>query len=459
MTATRETTARAFDRGFGGATTVEGDAEYDAARAVWNGIIDCRPELIAHCRSVADVVAAVSLTREAGVPLAVRGGGHSLAGFSTCDGGVVIDLSNMRHVHVDPERRRAVVEPGATWADFDAATAAHGLASTGGLVSSTGVAGLTLGGGVGWLQRNYGLACDNLRSAEVVTASGRVVNADDDLLWGLRGGGGNFGIVTRFEFDLHPVSTVLGGLLMFPFERAEEVLAAFGAWAESAPDEASMLVAINCAPPEPFVPPELVGEKVVLLVGCWCGDLEAGRSVLAPLRALAPVVDLFGQISYPALQQMLDGGAPRGLRNYFRGGYLEGLGDAVIAAVVEQAARFSSPLSQIHLHQMGGAVARVAMATSSFSGRAAGYTYNLVGTWADPAEDRVHIATVREASTALAPLSMGARYVNFDADASSGANHVRKAYGDQIYNRLSEMKRRYDPDNLFRRNQNVRPAP
>jgi FAD/FMN-containing dehydrogenase len=246
---------------------------------------------------------------------------------------------------------------------------------------------------------------------------------------------------------------------MFPFERAEEVLAAFGAWAETAADEVSMLAAINRAPPEPFVPDELVGKTVVLLVGCWCGELEVGESVLAPLRALAPVVDLFGPMSYPAVQQMLDGGAPRGLRNYFRGGFLECLSDEVISAVVERATRFSSPLSQIHLHQMGGAVARVDTATSSFSGRAAGYTYNLVGTWTDPAEDPVHIATVREASTALAPLSMGARYVNFDADATSGTDQVRRAYGDQIYSRLSELKRRYDPDNLFSRNQNVRPAP
>jgi FAD/FMN-containing dehydrogenase len=459
MTGMRETTRAAFDRRFGGTTTVEGDPGYDMARAVWNGIIDCRPELIAHCRDAADVMAAVELAGRTGVPLAVRGGGHSLAGFSTCDGGVVVDLSAMRRVVVDAERRRATVEPGATWADFDAATAAHGLASTGGLVSSTGVAGLTLGGGVGWLQRRFGLACDNLRSAQVVTAEGALVDADDDLMWGLRGGGGNFGIVTSFEFELHPVSTVLGGFLMFPFERAAEVLTAVEAWADHAPDELSILVAINVAPPEPFVPPELVGERVLLLVGCWCGDLAEGESVLAPLRALGPVVDLFGPMPYRELQQMLDGGAPPGLRNYFRGGYLDRLSDAVISEVLDQASRMSSPLSQLHLHQMGGAVGRVGTASSSFSGRAAGYTYNLVGTWTEPAEDALHIAAVREASAALEPLSMGARYVNFDADASSGADHVRRSYGDDIYARLSELKRRYDPDNLFRRNQNVRPAP
>ena len=319
----------------------------------------------------------MNLTREAGVPLAVKAGGHSVAGFSSCDAGVVIDLSLLRGVDVDPVRKRALVDPGATWADFDAATGRHGLASTGGLVSSTGVAGLTLGGGIGWLQRKFGLACDNLRSAQVVTADGRLIDADDELLWGLRGGGGNFGVVTRFEFDLHPVSTVLGGMMMFPFDRAEEVLRTFGAWAADAPDEASLLVAINCAPPEPFVPTELVGERVVLLVGCWCGDLSEGETALEPLRALGPVIDLFGPMPYPALQGMLDGGSPPGLRNYFRGGYLGHLSDQVISSLIEQASRMSSPRSQIHLHQMGGAVSRVTTAMSSFSGRAAGYTYNL----------------------------------------------------------------------------------
>jgi hypothetical protein len=280
-------------------------------------------------------------------------------------------------------------------------------------------------------------------------------------MWGLRGGGGNFGIVTRFEFDLHPVSTVLGGLLMFPFDRAAQVLRAFGEWAKQAPDEASMLVAVNCAPPEPFVPADLVGRPVVLLVGCWSGSLAAGESVLAPLRALDPVVDLFGLMPYPVLQQMLDGGARPGQRNYFRGGYLEDLSEEVITTLIEQAACMSSPLSQIHLHQMGGAVGRVGTSTSSFSGRSAGYTLNLIGTWTDPSEDSIHIATVREASAAFEPLAMGHTYVNFDADAdvAGGEDHVRRAYGDEIYSRLAVLKRAYDPGNLFRRNQNVQPAP
>jgi hypothetical protein len=361
------------------------------------------------------------------------------------------------------------VQPGATWADFDAATGIHGLASTGGLVSSTGVAGLTLGGGIGWLQRRYGLACDNLRSAQLVTADGEVIDADEALLWGLRGGGGNFGIVTRFEFELHPVSTVLAGMLMFPFARAEQVLSALADWAIDAPDEASMLAAVNRAPAEAFVPPERVGQRVVVLVGCWCGDLRDGEAALAPLRGLAPVVDLFGPMPYPALQSMLDGGSLPGQRNYFRGGYVADLSGDVISVVLEQAAAMPSPLSQIHLHQMGGAVRRAGTTTSSFSGRAAGYTYNLIGTWADPAEDAIHIGAVRQAATALEPSSLGPRYVNFDTDNSGTdntggesngpADRVRSAYGDEIYDRLARLKRQYDPGNLFRRNQNVRPAP
>ena len=450
--------AGAFDRGLDGATTTPQSDRYELARGVWNGTVDDHPAVIAHCRTANDVVAAVTLAATAGVPLAVRAGGHSVAGFSSCDGGVVVDLGPMRGVAVDPHRRRAVVEPGATWADFDAATGIHGLASTGGLVSSTGVAGLTLGGGIGWLQRRYGLACDNLRSAQLVTADGEVIDADEALLWGLRGGGGNFGIVTRFEFELHPVSTVLAGMLMFPFARAQQVLSALADWAIDAPEEASMLAAVNCAPPEAFVPPELVGQRVVFLVGCWCGDLGEGEAALAPLRRLGPVVDLFRPMPYPALQGMLDGGSPRGQRNYFRGGYIADLSDDVIAAVLEHAARMPSPLSQIHLHQMGGAVRRAGTATSSFSGRAAGYTYNLIGTWTDPTEDPIHIGAVRQTSTALEPLSLGRRYVNFDADSSGAVDHVRSAYGDEIYDRLARLKRQYDPRNLFCRNQNVRPA-
>jgi FAD/FMN-containing dehydrogenase len=457
MTTTSDALTAAFRDSFAGTLITPADSAYESARVVWNGAVATRPAVIARCHTTDDVVAAVNIGRAAGTSLAVRAGSHSVAGLSSCEGGVVIDLSALRGVQVDPVRRVAAVEPGATWGDFDAATAAHGLATTGGLISSTGVAGLTLGGGIGWLQRKYGLACDNLRAAQMVTADGDVVDADDALLWGLRGGGGNFGVVTRFEFDLHPVSTVYGGLMIFPFERGAEVLTAFREWAAEAPDEASLLAAIMSAPPAPFVPPEMVGQRVVALVGCWCGELADGEAAIAPLRALGPVIDVFGPMPYPAIQSMLDAGAPYGLRNYFRGGFVADLSDEVIAVALEHGARLRSPMAQIHFHQMGGAVGRVSTDSSSFSGRAAGYTYNLIGTWVEAGEDDHQIEGVRDAAAALAPLSMTSSYVNFAGDADP--DRVRAAYGDDIYDRLARLKRQYDPANLFCRNQNVRPAP
>jgi len=448
-----------FAAKFAGPVVLPSDPDYDAVRAIWNGSIDARPALIARCGTTADIVSATTTTRATGLPLAVRGGGHSVAGLSTCEGGVVIDLSSMRNVAVDAARHTVTVEPGATWADFDAATAAHGLASTGGLISTTGVAGLTLGGGIGWLQRKYGLSCDNLIRADLVTADGDVIAVSEterpDLLWGLRGGGGNFGIVSRFEFALHPVSVVLGGLMLFPFDRARDVLTVFRDWAADAPDDASMLAAIITAPPEPFVPPELVGQKAVAILGCWCGDLDAGSAAFEPLRALGPSADVFAPMPYVALQKMLDGGAPKGLRNYFRGGFVDDLDEAVIDVALAHGVRMPSPMSQIHFHQMGGAVGRVAPGATAFSGRHAGYTYNVISTWTDKTEDAHHVDANRETAAALAPLSIGGEYVNFVGDADAG---VRGLYGDELYDRLARLKREYDPSNLFSRNLNIKPA-
>jgi FAD/FMN-containing dehydrogenase len=452
--------ASSFSAAFAGTVITPEDERYHAARAVWNGTVDARPMLIAQCHSTEDIVAALNLVRTAGCRFSVRAGGHSVAGLSACDDGVVIDLSQMRGVTVDPERRTATVEPGATWADFDAATAAHGLASTGGLISTTGVAGLTLGGGIGWLQRKYGLSCDNMVAAALATADGGVVRVSESehagLLWGLRGGGGNFGIVTSFVFALHPVTTVLGGLMLFPLERGKQVLTAFRDWAIDAPDEASMLAAVLTAPPEPFVPPELTGAKVVAILGCWCGDLDAGAAALEPLRRLGPAADVFGPMPYVALQGMLDGGAPYGLRNYFRGGYTADLHDELIDVTLAHGARMPSPMSQIHFHQMGGAVSRVGPEATAFSGRSAGYTYNLVSTWTDPGEDAQQIEANRDLAAALRPLSQDRAYVNFLSD--GGVDRVRAAYGHELYDRLARLKREYDPGNLFSRNQNVRPA-
>lgn len=450
--------ASAFRAGFRGEVIGPEDPAYDAARHIWNGMIERHPLAIARCRTIEDIRAAVRLCRENGSFPAVRGGGHSIAGLSTSDD-VVIDLSAMRQVRVDAERRLAFVDPGATWADFDRATSAFGLASTGGLVSTTGVAGLTLGGGIGWLQRRYGLACDNLVGAEVVTASGDVVRADRDtnpeLLWALRGGGGNFGIVATFEFALHPVGEILGGMLLFPLERGREVLAAFRNWTGGLPDEGTMLAAILTAPPEPFVPADLVGKPAVAVVGCWCGGLGAGTQALAPMRVLAPAVDRVGPMPYPALQGMLDAGAPAGLRNYFRTGFLEALSDAFIDRVLEYGARMPSPLSAVHIHQMGGAVGRPDAVGSAFGNRRAAFTYNLVSTWVAPADDDLNMSANRAVAADLAPLSLGGAYVNFVSEQTPGSAQL--AYGEDTYERLAAVKREYDPTNLFRRNHNISP--
>ena len=449
----------AFRAAFGGEVVTPGDETYDDARAVWNGMVTTRPALLARCQTVVDIVSAVNLARAMQMPPAVRAGGHSVAGLSLCDG-LVVDLSSMRGVRVDPDRRVAIVEPGATWADFDAATAAHGLASTGGLISSTGVAGLTLGGGIGWLQRKHGLACDNLISADVVTSSGELVHASDterpDLMWGLRGGGGNFGVVSSFEFALHPVSTVLGGLMLFGWDQAAEVLTTFREWTSALPDEWSMLAVVMTAPPEPFVPEELIGRPVVGVVGCWCGTHDEGQAALDVLRALRPAVDLFGPMPYPALQGMLDGGAQSGARNYFRSGYSADLSDPMIDVLVEQGSRLPSPMSAIHIHQMGGAVGRVAADATAFGNRSAAFAYNLVSTWLDPSEDARHIGANRMLATALEPTSTGGAYVNFLG--AEGGSRIRAAYGESTYDRLAQLKHTYDPENLFCHNQNIPPA-
>ena len=450
----------AFASGFGGVALTPGSDGYDEARTVWNGWFDRRPAVVARCRTVADVIDGVRFARESGLPLAIRAGGHSLAGLSSCDDGIVLDLSLMREVVVDAAARTARVQPGATWADFDAATQAHGLASTGGLISHTGVAGLTLGGGIGWLMRKHGLACDNLISAEIVTATGDVVRAssseDPELLWGLRGGGGNFGVVTSFEFRLHPLDAVVGGVTLFPFECGREVLRAYREWAAELPDEFTTMAAVITAPPAPFVPPELVGKKAVAVLGCWCGEPDAGQQALGRIRALQPAVDVFGSMPYPALQGMLDEGAPWGIRSYTRSGYAADLSDGMIDAALEHAAAMPSPFSQVHIHHMGGAVARVGEDDTAFGHRRATYVYNLNAMWMDPSEDELHSSRNLAAAEAFAPFSTGGVYVNFLGN--EGDERIRAAYGDAKFERLTRLKATFDPQNLFRLNQNIRPA-
>jgi FAD/FMN-containing dehydrogenase len=459
--ATTDVDVNWFKTGFAGIALMPGDDGYEETRAIWNGSFDKHPAVIARCRTTADVVAVIALARERGVTLAVRGGGHSLSGLSSCDDGVMLDLSLMREVLVDADARTARVQPGATWAEFDSATQAHGLASTGGLISHTGVAGLTLGGGIGWLMRKYGLACDNMTAAEVVTAAGEVVRTSSaerpELLWGLRGGGGNFGVVTSFEFRLHPVGTVLGGLVAFPLDRGREVFRTYRSWAAEAPDEFTTIAAVITAPPAPFVSAELIGQKVAAVVGCWCGDPDAGGAVLEPLRRLGPAVDAFGPMPYTVVQSMLDEGAPPGHRNYVRSGYVSDLSDGLIDAVLDHGARMPSPFSQIHFYQLGGAVSRVREDDTAFSHRRAAFVFNANSAWVDPSEDGMHETANRELVTAIGPFTTGGVYVNFLGE--EGDARIRAAYGEAKYERLARLKADLDPQNLFRMNQNIPPAP
>jgi FAD/FMN-containing dehydrogenase len=461
QTSTEEKTSQNL-RSFSGALIRPDHPQYEALRHVWNGMIDKRPALIARCTSAADVKTALAYARAECLPIAVRGGAHNVAGNGTVDGGVVIDLSQMKGLRVDAGKRVAYAEPGLTWAEFDAGTHPHGLATTGGLISSTGIAGFTLGGGIGWLMRKHGLTADNLLAAEVVTADGETLRAspteNPDLFWALRGGGGNFGIVTRFEYRLHPVTQIIGGLTLYPATRAGAILRHFRELAETAPDELTMLLSFMTAPPAPFVPAALQLKPVVAMVLCYTGDLAEGERVVRPIKSFGPpAVDLIGPMPYPALQSMLDAGAPPGMQHYWKASYLAGITDAAIEMIVEHSARMRSPLSQVHLHHMGGALARVPADASAFANRDASFAMNIIATWPEPtpAERETHTRWAREFAEAMTPHTTGGVYVNFLGN--EGEERVRAAYGAKTYARLAEVKTRHDPENTFRLNQNIRP--
>lgn len=453
---------RELEGRFAGSLLRPGDADYEQARRVWNGLVDRRPALIARCTTTADVVAAVAAARASGLPLAVRGGGHAATGTGTCDDGLVIDLSPMKRIDVDPDARIARAQPGLTWGEFDAATQQHGLAVTGGRFSTTGIAGLTLGSGSGWLERKCGLTSDNLVSVEVVTAEGRVVTAsrehNTDLFWGLRGGGGNFGIVTSFVFHLHEVGPIIyGGLMASPPERAGEILRAARDLMAGAPDDLGLGVAFISAPPEPFVPVEMHFQPAVGVVVCWTGDHDEGERLIAPLREVArPAVDMVQPMPYLALQSMLDAGAPQGTRAYMKAEFLDALDDAVIDKFVAHGARRPGPLVQLLLEPLGGAIDRLAENESAISRRDVPWCYHALSLWMDPAEDEGHFAWARELADDVAPHTTTGVYLNFTSDV--GDDRVRSTYGEQKYARLVALKDRYDPDNLFRLNQNIRPS-
>jgi len=445
-----------------GEVVAAGDDEYDAARAVWNGMIDKRPAAVARCRTREDVAAAVDVARIHGLPLAVRGGGHNVAGLATSEGGVVIDLSAMNTVEVDAERRLAKVQGGAIWRDVDAATQRHGLAAPAGLVSETGVAGLTLGGGIGWLRRKHGLTCDNLVAAELVTADGKVVRAAEDenpdLLWALRGGGGNFGVVTSFEFRLHPLGPDVAYALMFYDGAATtRALRAFRALGADMPRAISP-VAFTGSIPEGMegVPPEAWGAPMVAVAGVYVGPPEEGERLLAPLRELAaPLADLSGRMPYAQMQQFLDEDYPRGRRYYWKSAAIDELSDEVIDVVAKYAASQPSALSTIDVWLMGGALRDEPAGGSAYSGRSAGYLVNPEADWDDPADDESNLAWARQLIKALEPYTVG-NYLNFPGFLEEGEGLLRASFGSH-YDRLVDVKTRWDPTNVFRLNHNVPP--
>lgn len=436
------------------------DDGYDDARAVWNGMIDRRPAAIARCGSAADVVAAVRFARTSGLPLSIRGGGHQAAGKAICDDGLVVDLSPMDGVEVDPDTRTARVGPGATLGQFDRAAQQFGLATTGGVHSGTGVAGLTLGGGIGWLARTFGLASDNLVAADVVTADGTLVHASEeehpDLFWALRGGGGNFGVVTSFEFQLHPVGPeILTAQLFHRIEDAERVLRAYRDVMAAAPDElACYPIILNVPPVDPFAA-ELQGKPALALVGCYSGDPADGEPAIAPLAALGePFLNVVAPMPYAAFQSAFDAGTPDGARYYGKAHLLPDLSDAAIATVLDHVEDLPGAFSTIFFESLGGAIARRPADATAWPHRDAAYGFAVQAGWIDPDDDQAEIAWVRRIHEAMAPHATGGVYVNYmDGDE---ADRVTAAYGDH-YRRLAEIKERWDPDNLFRANHNIAP--
>jgi FAD/FMN-containing dehydrogenase len=456
-----ESTLAKFKSGLRGELLDPRDVGYDEARKVWNGMIDKHPALIARCADADDVVQAVQFARSHDLQIAVRGGGHNVAGFGTCQDGIVIDLSPMKKIEVDSQAQIARAQGGLTWGEFDKATQQHALATTGGLVSTTGIAGFTTGGGIGWLMRKHGLALDNLLSVEMVLADGRCVTANQkensDLFWGLRGGGGNFGIVTEFTYHLHRVGpTIFGGALFHPLERAEELLKFYREWTLTLPDELTTMVAFLTAPPAPFVPASLQGTKMIAMAMCHCGALEEGDELVRPLREFAPpAIDLLGPHPYLGLQTMFDASAPRGMYAYWKTEYLNKLDDGLIEGLVEDAGMMASPLSAIHIHHVQGVVSRMDAEATAFSNRDEPFILNIIGGWMDPTESDSHIAWVREAWQAVQPYSTGETYLNFLGD--EGEARIQAAYGAKKYQRLVELKNKYDPTNLFSLNQNIKP--
>lgn len=447
--------------GFRGQLVRPGDASFEASRRVWNGSIDRRPALIARCAGQGDVRRSIRFARRTGLDVAVRGGGHSFPGHGVCDEGLVIDLSLMKGIRVDPGARTARVQAGALLGDLDRETQAFGLAVPSGIVTHTGVSGLTLGGGIGWLMRKFGLTIDQLLSADVITAEGEFVHASDrenaDLFWGLRGGGGNFGVVTEFEFRLHRVGpVVLAGPIFWPIQDSPAVMRFYREWIADAPDELMTIVLHRKAPSVEFIPPALRGKPVVGVVCCYAGPIDKGEDVVRPMRAFgSPVLDLCHPKPYLEHQAMFDASFPHGWWYYFRALDVPDLRDEIVDITFEHAARIASPLTAFPIWQMGGAVARVGEEDTAFQGRKAGHSFNINATTATAEGFEQECAWVRGFAAALAPYQTGV-YVNFLMD--EGEARVLRAYGPAKIERLRNLKRKYDPTNVFRHNQNIHPG-
>ena len=446
---------------FGGEILVPGDQAYEAARRIWNGMIDKHPAVIARCKDATDVSCAVNFARDHGLALAVRGGGHNIAGSALVEDGLVVDLSQMKGVRVDAAARRAFVQGGATLADLDAATQAHGLATPVGINSTTGVAGLTLGGGFGWLSRKYGMTVDNLLSAEVVTAEGGMVRASEkehpDLFWALRGGSGNFGVVTEFEFRLHPVGPqVLTGLVVYPLAQAKTVLQKYREFMATAPDELTVWSVLRLAPPLPFLPAEVHGKPVIVLAFSYIGDAATGEAMVQPLRRFGVVAGEFvGAQPFAAWQQAFDPLLTTGARNYWKSHNLTELSDGLIDATLAALDKLPSPQCEVFIAALGGATTRPQPDATAYAHRATRFVLNVHSRWDAAADDRRCIDWARDFFQSTAKFATGGVYVNFMSD--DEADRVSAAYGSN-FPRLVEVKRKFDPNNLFSTNQNIRPA-
>jgi FAD/FMN-containing dehydrogenase len=445
-----------------GTLCLPGEPGYEQARTIWNAMIDRHPTAIIRAAGAADVMRAVNVAREHQLVLAIRGGGHNVAGNAVCDGGLMLDLTPMKSVRIDPSTRTARVEPGVTLGELDQEAQAFGLATPLGINSTTGVAGLTLGGGFGWLSRKLGLTVDNLLSADVVLARGALVHAspkeNEDLFWAIRGGGGNFGVVTSFELRLHPVGPqVLAGLVVHPLSSAKGVLQDYRRVVASAPDDLACWFVLRKAPPLPFLPAEYHGKEILVLAMCWAGDAAQGESAVAPLRALGkPVADVVGPMPFVAWQRILDPLLAPGMRNYWKSHYFRELPDPAIDVLVDSASQLPSPDCEIAFAQVGGAINRVPATATAYPHRDVNFVLNVHTRWANPSQDRACISWARKLFDGMAPFSTGGVYVNFMPEEE--AERVRRgAYGVN-YDRLAQLKARYDPDNLFRRNQNIPPA-